>query len=68
MRVIVIGIGIIIIIYWLGFLGDFIMLWEKYCVLSLLFVIILFMFYRFSGEILIRNVIYCKNEEKGYYY
>lgn len=60
MRVIVIGIGIIIIIYWLGFLGDFIMLWEKYCVLSLLFVIILFMFYRFSGEILIRNVIYCK--------
>lgn len=68
MRVIVIGIVIIIIIYWLGFLGDFIMLWEKYCVLSLLFVIILFMFYRFSGEILIRNVIYCKNEEKGYYY
>lgn len=60
MRVIVIGIVIIIIIYWLGFLGDFIMLWEKYCVLSLLFVIILFMFYRFSGEILIRNVIYCK--------
>lgn len=60
MRVIVIGIGIIIIIYWLGFLGDFIMLWEKYCVLSLLFVIILFMFYRYSGEILIRNVIYCK--------
>lgn len=60
MRVIVIGIGIIIIIYLLGFLGDFIMLWEKYCVLSLLFVIILFMFYRFSGEILIRNVIYCK--------
>lgn len=60
MRVIVIGIGIIIIIYLLGFLGDFIMLWEKYCVLNLLFVIILFMFYRFSGEILIRNVIYCK--------